>query len=149
MSKEQDNKAVVVRWLSEFWGEKWNPGVVDELAAPDIVLQYLLQAPHRGRADVTTFMSKFREAFPDVHVAPAADLVADGDYVIGRWIGTGTHTGPEYCDFLVGCLPAGSGEKMRITGTTIFRVADGKIAEQIGLDDEVTASLQAGLTGAW
>ena len=149
MSKEQDNKAVVVRWLSEFWGEKWNPGVVDELAAPDIVLQYLLQAPHRGRADVSTFMSKFREAFPDVHVEPAANLVAEGDYVIGRWAGSGTHTGPPYCDFLVGCLPAASGEKMRFEGTTVFRVENGRIAEQIGLDDEVTASLQAGLTGAW
>jgi predicted ester cyclase len=149
MSKEQDNKAIVGRWFSEFWGDRWNPGIVDELAAPDIVLQYLLQAPHHGRDDVNTFMTTFREAFPDLHVAPSADLVAEGDYVIGRWVGSGTHTGPAYCDFLVGCLPASSGEKMQFRGTTVFRVENGKVAEQIGLDDEVTASLQRGLTGVW
>ena len=149
MSKEQNNKAIASRWFAEFWGDQWNPDVVDELAAPDIVLQYLLQAPHRGRAGVATFMNRLREAFPDVHVVPAADFAAEGDYVIGRWVGTGTHTGPAYCDFLVGCLPAGSGEKMRFTGTTVLRIENGRIAEQIGLDDDVTASLQAGLTGAW
>jgi len=147
MSKEDNNKAIATRWFTDFWGDKWNPGIVDELAAPDISLQYLLQAPHRGRADVTTFMTRFREAFPDVRVVPAADFVAEGDYVIGRWIGSGTHTGPAYCDFLVGCLPAASGQQMRFTGTTVFRIENGKIAEQIGLDDEVTASLQRGLTG--
>jgi predicted ester cyclase len=147
MSKEQVNKAIVSRWFTEFWGDTWNPGIVDELAAPDIVLQYLLQAPHRGRADVTTFMTTLREAFPDVRVLPVEDLVAVGDYVIGRWAGSGTHTGPAYCDFLVGCLPAASGQQMRLTGTTVLRVENGTIAEQIGLDDEVTASLERGLTG--
>jgi hypothetical protein len=49
MSKEQENKAVVARWFKEFWGNPWNPGVVDELSAPDILLQYSLHAPRRGR----------------------------------------------------------------------------------------------------
>jgi hypothetical protein len=39
-------------------------------------------------------MTKFREAFPDVRVTPAADFVAEGDYVVGRWVGGGTHAGP-------------------------------------------------------
>jgi len=147
MSKEQDNKAIARRWFTDFWGDKWNPGIVNELAAPDILLQYLLQAPHRGRADVTTFMTRFREAFPDVRVVPVADFVAEGVYVIGRWVGSGKHTGHAYCDFLVGCLPAASGQQMRFTGTTVLRVENGRIAEQIGLDDEVTASLERGLTG--
>jgi hypothetical protein len=147
MSKEQDNKAIVGRWFTEFWGKSWDPRIVDELCAPEIVLQYLLQAPHRGRADVKRFMTRFREAFPDVRVAPAAGFAVDRDYVIGRWVGTGTHTGPAYCDFLVGCLPAASGYQMRFAGTTVLRVQSGKITEQIGLDDEVTALLQLGLTG--
>jgi SnoaL-like polyketide cyclase len=72
------------------------------------------------------------------------------DHVVGRWEGWGTHTGPAYCDFLVGCFPAASGEKMRFSGTTVLRISDGKIAEQIGLDDGVTALLQLGLRGvAW
>jgi predicted ester cyclase len=148
MSREQDNKAIVGRWFIEFWGKSWNPKIVDELGAPDILMQYLLQAPHRGRADVKTFMTEFREAFPDLSVAGASDFVAEGDYVVGRWVGEGTHTGPAYCDFLVGCLPPGSGQKVRFTGTTVLRVEHGKIAEQIGLDDGVTALLQLGLIGA-
>ena len=146
-SSSQDNKAIVDRWFTEFWGKSWNPAVVDELATPDILLQYLLQAPHYGRADVKTFMTELRKAFPDVRVAPAADFVAEGDYVVGRWVGSGTHTGPAYCDFLVGCLPAASGQQMRFTGTTVLRVENGKIAWQIGLGDEVTALLQLGLAG--
>ena len=34
MSREQDNKAIVGRWFTEFWGKTWNPGIVDELARP-------------------------------------------------------------------------------------------------------------------
>src|SRR5262245_9602098 len=34
MSKEQDNKAVVGRWFTEFWGSAWNPAIVDELCTP-------------------------------------------------------------------------------------------------------------------
>jgi hypothetical protein len=37
---------------------------------------------------------------------------------------------------------------MRFTGTTVLRVERGRITEQIGLDDGVTALLQLGLTGA-
>ena len=66
MSKEQENKAVVGRWFKEFWGNPWNPAVVDELATPDILLQYSLHAPRRGRKDVKTFMTEFRRAFPDL-----------------------------------------------------------------------------------
>ena len=141
------NKAIVDRWFTEFWGQSWNPDVVNELCAPDILLQYLLQAPVRGRAEVKMFMTKFREAFPDVRVSPATELVAEGDYVVARWAGNGTHTGPAYCDFLVGVLPAASGQRMQLSGTTVLRVQNDKITEQIGLDDGVTASLLLGVTG--
>src|SRR5580704_1980026 len=52
MSKEQDNKAIVGRWFTEFWGTTWNPAIVDELCTADILLQYSLHAPRRGCADV-------------------------------------------------------------------------------------------------
>jgi len=90
-------------------------------------------------------MKDFRAAFPDLGFAGAADLIAEGDYVVGRWIGGGTHTGPAFSDFLVGGLPAATGRKMHFTGTTVLRIANGKIAEEIGLDDGVTALTQLGL----
>ena len=148
MSKEQDNKATVGRWFSEFWGNPWNPAVIDELAAPNILLQYSLHAPRRGRDDVRNFMMGFREAFPDLNFWGAADLIAEGDYVVGRWEGGGTHTGAAFSDFLIGSLPASSGRKMRFTGTTVLRVENGRIAEEVGLDDGVTALQQLGILRA-
>jgi len=37
---------------------------------------------------------------------------------------------------------------MRFTGTTVIRVENGRIAEEIGLDDGVTALVQLGLLQA-
>jgi predicted ester cyclase len=147
MSKEE-NKEVVGRWFKGFWGNPWNPNIVDELAAPDILLQYSLHAPRRGREDVKAFMTGFRRAFPDLNFWGAADLIAESDYVVGRWEGGGTHTGPAFDDFIIGSLPAGSGRKMRFTGTTVLRVTNGKIAEEVGLDDGATALQQLGILKA-
>jgi len=148
MSKQDDNKAVVGRWFTEFWGKTVNLAVVDDIAAPDILLKYSLHAPRRGRADIKAFMTDFRAAFPDLNFWGTADLIAEGDYVVGQWEGGGTHTGPAFNDFLVGSLSAATGRKMRFTGTTVLKVIDGKIAEEIGLDDGVTALTQLGLLKA-
>ena len=145
MSKEEQNKALVGRWFTEFWGPKVNLDVVDELAAPGMVLQYSLHAPRMGHGDIKSFMTGFREAFPDLNFWGAADLIAEGDYVVGRWEGGGTHTGPAFSDFLIGSLPANTGRKMHFTGTTVLRIENGKIAEEIGMDDGVTALTQLGL----
>ena len=142
MSKETDNKALVSRWFTSFWGKNCDLGIVDELAAPDMLLQYSLHAPRRGHKDIKAFMSGFREAFPDLNFWGAADLIAEGDYVVGRWEGGGTHTGPAFKDFLIGALPAATGRKMHFTGTTVLRLNNGKIVEEIGLDDGVTALRQ-------
>jgi len=148
MSNAQDNKAIVGRWFTDFWGKTCNLGIVDELAAPDMLLQYSLHEPRRGREDIKAFMSDFREAFPDLAFEGAADLIAEGDYVVGRWKGGGTHTGAAFSDFLAGSLPAATGRKMRFTGTTVLRLENGRIVEEIGLDDGVTALQQLGLMRA-
>jgi predicted ester cyclase len=148
MSQEDDNKAIVGRWFTDFWGDVCRLEIVDELAAPDMLLQYSLHEPRRGRDDIKAFMTDFRKSFPDLSFAGAADLIAEGEYVVGRWVGGGTHTGPAFGDFLMGSLPAATGRKMRFTGTTVLRVKNGKIAEEIGLDDGVTALGQLGLIRA-
>ncbi|WP_266157796.1 ester cyclase [Dyella silvatica] len=148
MSKEDDNKAIVGRWFTEFWGEIYDPAVVDDLAAPNMLLHYSLHEPRRGHADIKAFMADFRAAFPNLAFAGAADLIAEGDYVVGRWIGGGTHHGPAFSDFLIGSLPAATGRTMRFTGTTVLRLENGKIMEEVGLDDGVTALQQLGLIRA-
>src|SRR5580692_10202258 len=89
----EENKAVVGRWFSEFWGKQFNQAVIDELAAPDIRFEYSLHAPLRGRDAVREFATKFRAAFPDLAFGGTADLIAEGDFVVGQWLGGGTHTG--------------------------------------------------------
>src|SRR5258706_4298618 len=145
MTKEQINKVIVGQWFKGFWGAPWNPAIVHEFASPDMLLQYSLHKPRRGREDIKAFMTGFREAFPDLNFWGVADLIAEGDYVVGRWEGGGTHTGPAFSDFLAGSLPAATGRKMRFTGTTVLRLKEGKIVEEVGLDDGVTALRQLGL----
>jgi predicted ester cyclase len=148
MSKEDDNKAIVGEWFAKFWGKTPDLSVVDKIAAPDMSLQYSLHAPRKGRGDIKAFMIDFRKAFPDLNFWGAADLIAEGDYVVGRWEGGGTHSGIAFKDFLVGELPVATGRKMHFTGTTVLKLENGKIVEEKGLDDGVTALTQLGLIEA-
>jgi len=111
VSKESDNKAIVGRWFTEFWGKTCNLAVVDDLATPNMLLQYSLHAPRRGHRDIKAFMTGFREAFPDLQFWGAADLIAEGDHVVGRWEGGGTHTGLRSTISSSGRFPPRRGEK--------------------------------------
>ena len=44
-----------------------------------------------------------------------------------------------------GALPANTGKTMRFTGTTVLKVENGLITEEVGLDDGVTVLRQLGL----
>jgi predicted ester cyclase len=145
MSLQDDNKAIVGRWFTDFWGESCNLAVVDEIAAPDMLLKYSLHEPRKGREDIKAFMSDFRAAFPDLKFWGTADLIAEGDTVVGQWEGGGTHTGSAFSDFLAGRLPANTGRKMHFTGVTVLKIKDGKIIQEVGLDDGVACLTQLGL----
>ena len=117
----QDNKNIVARWFKEFWGNPWNPRIVNELATSDIFVHYPMHEPKKGRAAVQKFMTEFRDAFPDLNFWGIGNLIADGDFVVGRWEGGGTHTGQAFSDFRMGSIPAASGRKMKFAGTTVNR----------------------------
>jgi hypothetical protein len=148
MSLQDDNKAIVGRWFTDFWGKTCNLDVVDEIVAPDMLLKYSLHEPRKGRDDIKAFMTDFRAAFRDLNFWGTADLIAEGDYVVGQWEGGGTHTGPAFADFLAGSLPASTGRSMHFTGVTVLKLKDGMISEEIGLDDGVTALTQLRLLRA-
>jgi hypothetical protein len=82
--KEQENKAIVDRWLTNFWGKNYNPAIVDELAARDLFFNHSLHTPRVGPVPLKTFMAELREAFPDLCVERTANLIAEGDVVIIR-----------------------------------------------------------------
>jgi len=141
----ENNKAVVGRWFAEFWGPDFNPAVIDELAAPDIRFEYSMHAPCRGRDEVRSFATTFRAAFPDLAFGATAELIAEGDWVVGQWEGGGTHTGDAFDDIPVGSLPTGSGKAMHFSGITILKVENGLIAQELGIDDGVAALKMLGL----
>jgi predicted ester cyclase len=67
------------------------------------------------------FARSLRAAFPDIRI-PIHDTLAQSDKVVVRWSASMTHTGP----FLG---TAATGRKAEVTGTSIQRIVDGKIAE--------------------
>jgi hypothetical protein len=70
--------------------------IVDELGAPDLLVQYPMHGPIRGREAVKAMMAEFREAFPDLNFWGVGEPIAEGDFVAARWDGGGTHTGPAF-----------------------------------------------------
>ncbi len=145
MSIEDDNKAVVARWFGEFWTDSFDPDVVDELAAPDIKFRYSLHDPLVGRDAVKAFGIAFRESFPDLNFGATAELIAEGDYVVGQWEGGGTHTGAPFAELPIGSLPENSGKKMFFSGVTVLEVKNGLIVSEQGLDDGVAVLQQLGI----
>ena len=67
-------------------------------------------------------MSEYRAAFPDLCFRPVGDMIAEGDRVVVRWEGGGTHTGIAMSDFATKVLRERSGRKMWISGTTLLAV---------------------------
>lgn len=139
MTKQKQNKQIVSRWFKEFWGNPWNPEVIAELGVPDLLVHYPMHGPRQGTEVIKKMMTEFREAFPDLNFWGVGELIAEGDYVVGRWDGGGTHTGPAFSDLPVGALPEASGRKMRFTGTTVFKLENGRIVEEIGEEGALTA----------
>nr|WP_321895410.1 ester cyclase [Paraburkholderia heleia] len=105
----------------------------------------LFQAERAAAARTSRRMTGFRAALPDLSFRGTADLIAEGEYVVGQWERGGTHSGPVFGDFLAGSLPAASGRKMHFAGTTVLRLKRGRFVEGIGLDNGVTALTQLGL----
>lgn len=115
-----ENKEIVSRATSEVVSE-WNFEVLDELYAEKFV-------HYRERSENLTGRDAFREwieethtGFPDFEATEEFSL-GEGDLVASRMRYTGTHDG----EFMG--LPA-TGNHVDITGNTINRVTDGKIAE--------------------
>jgi hypothetical protein len=66
--------------------------------------------------------------------------------VVGRWIGGGKHTGVAFDDLAVGKLDKpNTGKDVYFSGTTIFTLKNGKIVDEIGEEQALTALQQLGL----
>jgi steroid delta-isomerase-like uncharacterized protein len=139
MSKQ--NVDLAKRWFEEVWNKR-RLDAIDEMATDDVVGHG--EAEHgkdlRGKAHVKVFATHLLGAFPDIKVTPMVS-VAEGDLVALRWQATMSHKGP-----FMGI--AATGRNLEITGTTIFRFADGKIAEAWDNWDQLAMMVQIGAVPA-
>jgi steroid delta-isomerase-like uncharacterized protein len=115
------NKAVAKRFY-----DAWNArdlDAFDEIVAPEAE-DHDPQNPFRemrGPAGAKRAAEMYHSAYSDGRIN-VHEQVAEGDLVVTRWTGTGTHDGE-----LMGMPP--TGKWVEIDGITIDRIADGKIVE--------------------
>jgi steroid delta-isomerase-like uncharacterized protein len=106
------------------WEEVWNQGnlaAVDDIFATNYIGHNPGMPPVSGTEGYKQFFTIYSTAFPDMHYA-IEDMVAEGDKVATRWTMTGTHQGE-----LMGIPP--TGVRITVTGISMSRFADGKLAE--------------------
>ena len=117
----QENKAIIRRFLEEIFAGG-NLELVDELFAPNFVLHDpSVPQEVRGPEGIRQYITMYRTAYPDTHFT-IEDQIAEGDRVVTRWTGQGTHQGE-----LMGIPP--TGRRVTVTGIEVDRIAGGKIEE--------------------
>jgi predicted SnoaL-like aldol condensation-catalyzing enzyme len=128
-SNEEKNKALVRRFYEEVWN-KGNYDMADELFADGYVRHDPRGGnPPPGARGQKLIAQGFRSDCPDCLMSVDM-LLADGDYIVGRWTIRGTHKP--------------SGKKVDFVGVNIFRFANGKVAEIWNHRDDLAFALQTG-----
>ncbi len=115
----QRNKELVCRYF-DAWVNRGNPAVADELIGTNVVL-HNPPAVLKGLEEYKTRMAAFHAAFPDGRYSIEYQ-VAEADRVAVHWTLEGRQSGPFQG------RPA-TGRPFTVSGTSIFRIAEGKIQE--------------------
>jgi predicted ester cyclase len=136
-------KELATRYFEAVWSARFDPEQVRELSAPSLVFRYPMHGEFHGPDAVIEMLSSFRESLPDLEFWTTDELLEDGDHVIARWEGGGTHTGKAITELPHGGpIPAGSGRKMFFSGISILKFQDGKVVEDVGQEGAIDAHLQ-------
>ena len=135
----EDNRALMHRYVEEVFNQR-RLAAIETFVAPDEIDHTL---PPNLPTDLTgtkTAIALFLRAIPDLQVT-IEDTVAEGGLVAIRYTSRGTQRGP------FGPIPA-TGRPVHITSYLIARIADGKIVEMWGLDDQLGLLRQLGVIPA-
>jgi steroid delta-isomerase-like uncharacterized protein len=133
------NKAIVRRFVQEVHDEgKFD--VFNELFAPDYV-NHSAPAGANNRQAREQSIKAFRAGAPVLHVT-IDDMIAEGDKVALRWTTRGTEHGSVRTP--LGVTPP-TERAIDIPGINIFRVVNGKIAEEWIVWDTPSWAQQLGL----
>jgi steroid delta-isomerase-like uncharacterized protein len=134
----EENKQLVRRWFEEVWN-KGRADAIEEMFDENGIAHGLSDDPARpikGPRDYRPFYEVFRQAFPNLMIV-VEDLVAEGDKVAARCSVRGKHEG----EFLG---RAATQAPVDISGITIVRIKNGKIAEAWNNFDFMTLYRQVG-----
>jgi serine phosphatase RsbU (regulator of sigma subunit)/predicted ester cyclase len=126
-SAEENNKALVRRFIEEVYNQG-NLDVTDELLAPNFVFRDALTREEASKEDLKREIAEQAASSSDLHFS-IEEQIAEGDKVVTRTIGSGTHDLAE----LEGLAP--SGVRITIENIDIDRVVEGKIVEERGVSD--------------
>ncbi len=134
----EEAKALVRRYLEEIVPSA-DVELLDEVFATGLVA-HLGERSASGIQVMRDYVDACHSAFPDVRYS-IEDEIAEGDRIAVRWRWEATHHGA-----FQGIAP--TGRRVSQTGTTVFRVSSGKIAEVwsqadfIGLMEQLGATLR-------
>ncbi|MDA1189984.1 MAG: ester cyclase [Chloroflexi bacterium] len=95
--------------------------LVDELYAPTVVW-HGPSTEYRGWEGMKTLYGSFRPAFPE-RTYDYEFMQFTEDSIVGRWVLRGVHKGE-----IMGIAP--TGKHIEVTGITVHRFEDGRIAEE-------------------
>ncbi|GAC1514960.1 MAG: hypothetical protein NVS2B16_22520 [Chloroflexota bacterium] len=130
----EDNKALIVRFVEEFWNSG-NESTPDTLMAKDVRIM-VNNEPVKDIDTLKGFARMLRGAFPDWR-SQVEELVAEDDRVAEWWTGLGTHR----ADFQG--IPA-TGRQVAVPGTVFYRIGAGRIVEFRGQFDRLSMMEQLG-----
>lgn len=130
------NKALVRRYVEEILtGGKLE--LLDELVSPEFVDRTPGAPPQtRGPEVIRESQKRARDLFQDIRYT-LDDLIAEGDRVVARYTVRATRKPAEGSD---------PGKPIEVTGITIYKIADGKIAETWIVNDQIALFRQLGFT---
>jgi steroid delta-isomerase-like uncharacterized protein len=132
------NKQLVRQMNAEVWNNA-NLDAIEGLFTPDFVLHFLPDGSDTsGLKNLREHVRELHGAFPDWS-ENIKRIVAERDLVVIHYVSSGTNQGQ-----WLGTPPTGNG--VQVNEMSIFRIEDGRIAEQWLLPD--VASMQQQLAGA-
>jgi len=137
-TQAEANKAIIRRYRQAH--EQNDMAALDAIVAADLITNSQIPNVPSGREGGKMVHQASRVAFPDGKTT-TDDLIAEGDKVVERFTLVGTHKG----EFMG--IPA-SGKQIRVTGMSIFRIANGKIVEHWGENDAMGLLIQLGVLPA-
>ncbi len=131
----EENKALAARFIQAWTAG--GQGVVDDLAAPDLVVYYShFPQPVHGRKMFQELLALTFSRLPDMRMT-AHEFIAEADRVVVRWTYTATQTVEVF-----GYRP--TGRQVEVSGITIYRIRDGQVIEEIGVVDNLSLLRQIG-----